>query len=116
MYRRLAEKSENVFGKQELFELAAICEEVDRRVAGNAMHCRTSPESDRRRLQLSEPRARLDPWPMIATPDDGPLSVDCVLFATLRNFCKAAMATTLFSYWLSQFEYSRGCLHEIANR
>jgi hypothetical protein len=28
MYRRLAEKSENVFGKQELFELAAICEEV----------------------------------------------------------------------------------------
>jgi hypothetical protein len=28
MYRRLADKTENVFGKQELFELAAICEEV----------------------------------------------------------------------------------------
>jgi hypothetical protein len=28
IYRHLAEKSEDVFGKQELFELAAICEEV----------------------------------------------------------------------------------------
>jgi hypothetical protein len=28
MYRRLAEKSENVLGKQELLELAAVCEEV----------------------------------------------------------------------------------------
>ena len=28
MYRRLADKTENVFGKQELFDLAAICEEV----------------------------------------------------------------------------------------
>jgi hypothetical protein len=28
MYRQLAEKSENVFGKQELLDLAAVCEEV----------------------------------------------------------------------------------------
>jgi hypothetical protein len=28
IYRHLAEKTEDVFGKQELFELAAICEEV----------------------------------------------------------------------------------------
>jgi hypothetical protein len=28
IYRQLAEKTGNVFGKQELFELAAICEEV----------------------------------------------------------------------------------------
>src|SRR5262249_56912356 len=27
-YRRLAEKPENVFGKQELLDLAAVCEEV----------------------------------------------------------------------------------------
>ena len=40
MYRQLAEKTENVFGKQELLDLAAVCEEVantiedlDRRVA-----------------------------------------------------------------------------------
>jgi hypothetical protein len=43
-------------------------------------------------------------------------SVDCVLFATLRNFSRAVMATTLFSHWLSQFDYNRGCLHEIARR
>jgi hypothetical protein len=28
LYRQLAEKSENVFGKQELLDLAAVCEEV----------------------------------------------------------------------------------------
>ena len=28
MYRQLAEKSENVLGKQELLDLAAVCEEV----------------------------------------------------------------------------------------
>jgi hypothetical protein len=28
VYRQLAEKTENVFGKQELFDLAAVCEEV----------------------------------------------------------------------------------------
>ena len=28
MYRQLAEKSENVFGKQELLDLAVVCEEV----------------------------------------------------------------------------------------
>ena len=28
MYRRLAEKTENVFGKQELLVLAAVCEDV----------------------------------------------------------------------------------------
>ena len=28
MYRQLAEKTENVFGKQELLDLAAVCEEV----------------------------------------------------------------------------------------
>jgi hypothetical protein len=28
IYRQLAEKTENVFGKQDLLELAAICEEV----------------------------------------------------------------------------------------
>ena len=28
MYRQLVEKSENVFGKQELLDLAAVCEEV----------------------------------------------------------------------------------------
>ncbi len=28
MYRQLAEKSENVFGKQELLDLTAVCEEV----------------------------------------------------------------------------------------
>jgi hypothetical protein len=27
-YRQLAEKTANVFGKQELFDLAAVCEEV----------------------------------------------------------------------------------------
>jgi hypothetical protein len=27
-YRQLAEKTENVFGKQELLDLAAVCEEV----------------------------------------------------------------------------------------
>jgi hypothetical protein len=37
MYRRLAEKTEDVFIKQELLELAAVCEEVannieDRRI------------------------------------------------------------------------------------
>jgi hypothetical protein len=39
MYRQLAKETENVFGKQELFELAAVCEEVansieDRLTAG----------------------------------------------------------------------------------
>jgi len=28
LYRQLAEKTENVFGKQELLDLAAVCEEV----------------------------------------------------------------------------------------
>jgi hypothetical protein len=28
MYRQLAEKAENVLSKQELFDLAAVCEEV----------------------------------------------------------------------------------------
>jgi hypothetical protein len=28
MYRQLAEKTEDVFGKQELLDLAAVCEEV----------------------------------------------------------------------------------------
>jgi hypothetical protein len=28
MYRQLAEKTENVFGKHELLDLAAVCEEV----------------------------------------------------------------------------------------
>src|SRR5262249_57484123 len=28
MYRQLADKTENVFGKQELLDLAAVCEEV----------------------------------------------------------------------------------------
>jgi hypothetical protein len=28
MYRQLAEETENIFGKQELLELAAVCEEV----------------------------------------------------------------------------------------
>jgi hypothetical protein len=28
MYRQLAEKTESIFGKQELFDLAAVCEEV----------------------------------------------------------------------------------------
>ena len=28
MYRQLAEKTENVFGKQELLDLAEVCEEV----------------------------------------------------------------------------------------
>jgi hypothetical protein len=28
IYRQLAEKTENIFGKQELFDLAAVCEEV----------------------------------------------------------------------------------------
>src|SRR3989442_9216761 len=28
MYRQLAEKTENVFGKQEFLDLAAVCEEV----------------------------------------------------------------------------------------
>jgi hypothetical protein len=28
IYRQLAEETENVFGKQELLELAAVCEEV----------------------------------------------------------------------------------------
>jgi hypothetical protein len=28
MYRQLAEKTENVFGKQELLDLADVCEEV----------------------------------------------------------------------------------------
>jgi hypothetical protein len=28
MYRQVAEKTENVFGKQELLDLAAVCEEV----------------------------------------------------------------------------------------
>jgi hypothetical protein len=28
MYRQLAEKAENVFDKQELLDLAAVCEEV----------------------------------------------------------------------------------------
>jgi hypothetical protein len=28
MYRQLAEKTEDVFAKQDLFELAAVCEEV----------------------------------------------------------------------------------------
>jgi hypothetical protein len=43
-------------------------------------------------------------------------SVDCVLFATPQNFCKAVMAATLFFYWLSQFDYNKGCLYEIAGR
>jgi hypothetical protein len=39
MYRQLAEKTKNVFGKQELLDLAAVCEEVansieDRLTAG----------------------------------------------------------------------------------
>jgi hypothetical protein len=39
MYRQLAEKTEDTFGKQELLELAAVCEEVannieDRRISG----------------------------------------------------------------------------------
>jgi hypothetical protein len=28
MYRQLAEKTEDIFGKQELLELAAVCDEV----------------------------------------------------------------------------------------
>jgi hypothetical protein len=28
MYRQLAEKAENVFGKEELLDLAAVCEEL----------------------------------------------------------------------------------------
>jgi hypothetical protein len=28
IYRHLAENTENIFSKQELFELAAVCEEV----------------------------------------------------------------------------------------
>ena len=28
IYRQLAEKTENVFGKQDLLELATVCEEV----------------------------------------------------------------------------------------
>jgi hypothetical protein len=28
IYRQLAEKTENIFGKQELFDLAAVCEEA----------------------------------------------------------------------------------------
>src|SRR5262249_31878595 len=28
MYRQLAEKTENIFGKQELLDLAVVCEEV----------------------------------------------------------------------------------------
>jgi hypothetical protein len=28
MYRKLAEKAENVFNKEELLDLAAVCEEV----------------------------------------------------------------------------------------
>lgn len=28
MYRQLAENAENVFGKEELLDLAAVCEEV----------------------------------------------------------------------------------------
>jgi hypothetical protein len=28
MYRQLAERTENIFGKQELLDLAAVCEEV----------------------------------------------------------------------------------------
>ena len=28
IYRQLAEKTENIVGKQELFDLAAVCEEV----------------------------------------------------------------------------------------
>jgi hypothetical protein len=34
MYRQLAEKTENVFGKQELLDLAAVCEEVEDRLTG----------------------------------------------------------------------------------
>ena len=39
MYRQLAEKTENVFGKQDFLDLAAVCEEVannieDRRTSG----------------------------------------------------------------------------------
>ena len=39
MYRQLAEKTEDTLGKQELVELAAVCEEVannieDRRTSG----------------------------------------------------------------------------------
>src|SRR5262249_54135520 len=44
MYRQLAEKSENVFGKQELLDLAAVCEEVannieDRLTVGSPLKC-----------------------------------------------------------------------------
>ena len=39
MYRQVAEKTANVFGKQELLDLAAVCEEVannieDRQTSG----------------------------------------------------------------------------------
>lgn len=34
MYRQLAEKTENVFGKQELLDLADVCEEVANNIEG----------------------------------------------------------------------------------
>jgi predicted DNA-binding ribbon-helix-helix protein len=36
------------------------------------------------------------------------LSLDCVLFATLRNFCQTVMVPASFSYWLSQSDYNKG--------
>ena len=40
-YRQLAEKPENVFGKQELLDLAAVCEEV-----ANSIRIKATPSVD----------------------------------------------------------------------
>src|SRR2546426_11792281 len=78
-YRQLAEKTANVFGKQELLDLAAVCEEVadsieDRLTGGEPSAAMAGP-SGRGGEQL-ERRADEHRFPMRLRPGDRPLGAE----------------------------------------
>ena len=66
MYRQLAEKTEDVFGKQELLDLAAVCEEVansieDRLTGGYPSAAMAGPWVGERRADAHKFSMRLRP-------------------------------------------------------
>src|SRR5260370_24665257 len=91
MYRQLAEKTENAFGKQELLDLAAVCEEVANTIeASDRRVDRPWQKRSTRRCAASRPPAA--PPPRAPPPPPSPprakrrLSHSPLMFAAPSNF------------------------------
>jgi hypothetical protein len=107
MYRQVAEKSENVFGKQELLDLAAVCEEVANsadwaRPAGVARSTFVVPL--RRLLRRRRKRRQFVDVARIVLNDDGRLEIRRIFL-----ICSSDMRSNWASLSLGRWFRSSPC-------